>query len=157
MRDQGDAIDAGIQLIDLEQACGATFRDELCNFFPDNERAHRLAVQVRLLPEFPAGVALVHGLCHQKAIVGMECTESTLRGTGLDTTMLDSGCFSMAGALAFDRAKYEMSMRIGEDSLLPVVRSAAGLDPARHRRVQLPGAGQPSLRPVAAAQRRSPA
>jgi Fe-S oxidoreductase len=55
----------------------------------------------------------------------MEGTEAVLRDSGLEVTMLDSGCCGMAGAFGFDAAKYAVSMRIGEETLLPAVRGAS--------------------------------
>ncbi|MEJ2629663.1 MAG: FAD-binding and (Fe-S)-binding domain-containing protein [Acidihalobacter sp.] len=135
MRVLANAIDADTPVIGLEPACVATFRDELLNFFPDDKRARRLSELVFLLPEFlekqggyfkgMQGKALVHGHCHQKAVMGMGSTESVLCDAGLDVTMLDAGCCGMAGAFGFDVEKYEVSMSIGEERLLPAVRGAA--------------------------------
>src|SRR3546814_7560148 len=47
-------IDAGVPVVGLEPACIATFRDELPNLFPDNERAQRLSKQSFMLGEFLA-------------------------------------------------------------------------------------------------------
>jgi len=129
------AIADGIPVVGLEPACVSTFRDELLNFFPRDERAKRLSKQVFLLPEFldqqsnrqlPAlsGKAIVHGHCHQKAVMGMGSTERVLRSAGLEVDMLDTGCCGMAGAFGFQPDKYEISIRIGEGSLLPAVRNA---------------------------------
>src|SRR3546814_12630548 len=75
-------IDAGVPVVGLEPACIATFRDELPNLFPDNERAQRLSKQSFMLGEFLArnghepprlaGRALVQAHCHQHAVIGLD-------------------------------------------------------------------------------------
>ncbi len=69
--------------------------------------------------------AIVHGHCHQKAVVGMADEVALLGAMGLDFDLLDSGCCGMAGSFGFDRDKVGLSMRIGELVLLPEVRAAA--------------------------------
>ncbi len=128
-------IEAGVPLVGLEPACVAVFRDELVGLFPDDETARKLARQTFMLSEFlikqadytPPPLlrsALVHGHCHQKAVVGMTEEIELLRRLGLDLDILDSGCCGMAGSFGFDKKKYEVSMAIGERVLLPKVRAA---------------------------------
>jgi FAD/FMN-containing dehydrogenase/Fe-S oxidoreductase len=132
-----DEIRAGTPVIGLEPSCAAVFRDELVNFFPDDEDAHRLSVQtfpladflVRELPEerFPRlhRKAVVHGHCHHKAIFEMQGEEQVLTRLGLDFEIPDSGCCGMAGSFGFEKGDpYEVSVRCGERVLLPAVRSA---------------------------------
>jgi len=133
----GDEIDAGIPLIVLEPSCASVFRDELRNLFPTDARATRLRTQTLLLPEFLesrlAGYqpprldrkVLLHGHCHQKAIMRMGSEESLLRKMGLELQSLDSGCCGMAGAFGFEAGKYAVSQAVGERVLLPAVRAAA--------------------------------
>jgi Fe-S oxidoreductase len=78
-----------------------------------------------VLPIRLAKPAVLHGHCHQKALVGMAAEEATLRSIGLAPAHPESGCCGMAGAFGFERGEhYELSMRIGERALLPAVRSA---------------------------------
>ena len=130
------AIDAGVPLVGLEPACLAVFRDEMVNLFPNDAQALKLAKQTYLFSEFLNKVArykppalkmkaLVHGHCHQKAVVGMADEVALLGAMGLDFDLLDSGCCGMAGSFGFDKDKYELSKRIGELVLLPEVRAAA--------------------------------
>jgi len=70
--------------------------------------------------------AILHGHCHQKALVGMAAEEATLRSVGLAPAQPEPGCCGMAGAFGFERGEhYELSLRIGERALLPAVRAAA--------------------------------
>src|SRR5690606_10940598 len=79
----GPDIDAGRPVVVLEPSCASVFRDELRNLFPADPRADRLRRQTFLLSEFLDGQApgyvppalprrvLLHGHCHQKALIGM--------------------------------------------------------------------------------------
>jgi FAD/FMN-containing dehydrogenase/Fe-S oxidoreductase len=128
-------IEAGIPMVGLEPACVAVFRDEMLNLFPKDETTRKLARQTFMLSEFlvkQAGYsppwleasALVHGHCHQKAVVGMGDEIKLLDRLGLDFDVLDSGCCGMAGSFGFDKDKYSVSVNIGELVLLPEVRAA---------------------------------
>ena len=67
---------------------------------------------------------LFHGHCHQKALAGTGATVALLRHTGAEVVELDAGCCGMAGSFGFEAEHYELSMRIGEQRLLPAVRAA---------------------------------
>ena len=131
-------IDADVPFVVLEPSCASVFRDELINFFPANERARRLAKQTLLLSEIltqhapayrPPQLAgrniVLHGHCHQKALMGMQDELSLLQGTNAKVNMLDSGCCGMAGPFGFEKDKFDVSQALGERVLLPAVRSAA--------------------------------
>jgi Fe-S oxidoreductase len=120
-------------VIGLEPSCLAVFRDELPNLFPRDPRARKLAEQSLLLSElfdrdgvrFPAlkRRAIVHGHCHHRAVMGLEAEERVLDRLGLSAEILDSGCCGMAGSFGYERPRYEVSMKIGEEVLLPKVRA----------------------------------
>jgi len=129
-------IDAGRHFVVLEPACASVFRDEMCNLFPGDEVAKRLADQTFLLGEFlqrkapgfappplPAR-AILHGHCHQKAIMGMSADEEVLAKAGVRYRLLDSGCCGMAGSFGFERDKADVSVGIGELMKMPAVRTA---------------------------------
>jgi Fe-S oxidoreductase len=127
-------IEAGVPIVGLEPSCVAVFRDELLNLFPDDERARRLSAQTFTLAEFLVqrgwepprleGTAVVHGHCHQHAVMGMNADRLLLDRLGLDWRLLDSGCCGMAGAFGFEKDHYEVSMACAERALLPAVREA---------------------------------
>jgi Fe-S oxidoreductase len=129
----GPEIDAGTPVVFLEPSCAAVFRDEMCGLLPDNDRAKRLSQQTFLFDEYlhkidyhPPALerrAIVHGHCHQKAIMGMKPTEEILSGMGVKAELLDSGCCGMAGSFGFESEHYDVSMKVGEHALLPKVRS----------------------------------
>jgi FAD/FMN-containing dehydrogenase/Fe-S oxidoreductase len=130
-------IDAGLPVVVLEPSCASVFRDELHNLFPTDARAERLRKQTFLLSEFlekhapgyqPSRLprrVLLHGHCHQKALMKMTAEESLLRKMGTDLQLLDSGCCGMAGPFGFEKDKFQVSQAVGERVLLPAVRNAA--------------------------------
>jgi FAD/FMN-containing dehydrogenase/Fe-S oxidoreductase len=129
-------IEAGIPIVVLEPSCAAVFRDELLNFFPQDERAHKLARQTYLLSEFLekrvadfelpklSAKALIHGHCHHKSLMKMTDEESVLNRMGIAWSAPAPGCCGMAGPFGFDEEKYDVSIAIGELELLPAVRQA---------------------------------
>lgn len=137
LADMRDDINNGVPVVGLEPACVAVFRDELMNLFPGDEVAKRLSRQTYFFSEFllkkapgfpyPRLIrkAVLHGHCHQKALIRMEGEEAILKNMGVDVESLDSGCCGMAGSFGFDKEKYDVSIQVGELVLLPAVRAAA--------------------------------
>lgn len=132
-------IDAGLPFILLEPSCASVFRDELVNFFPENERARRLKAQTYLLSEFlirhapgfqprqmPGREIILHGHCHHKSLMKMDDEVAILTATGAHVRLLDSGCCGMAGPFGFEKDKFAVSQALGERVLLPAVRAASG-------------------------------
>jgi len=72
------------------------------------------------------GSAILHAHCHQKALLGDDSSANLLRRLlGEDRCeILDAGCCGMAGAFGFDSSRFDLSMAIGERTLLPAARSA---------------------------------
>ncbi len=69
---------------------------------------------------------LLHAHCHQKSLWGAESSAKLLRRlVGSRLKVLDTGCCGMAGSFGFGADKFELSMRIGELALLPIVRAAS--------------------------------
>jgi Fe-S oxidoreductase len=131
------ALRAGTPVVVLEPSCAAVFRDELVNLFPADRDARKLHDQTVLLSELlerhapgwrPPRLdrpALLHGHCHQKAIMGLDDTAACLRRAGVQARVPESGCCGMAGAFGFEGGEhYEVSLRCGERVLLPEVRAA---------------------------------
>ncbi|OLE96637.1 MAG: hypothetical protein AUG75_18045 [Cyanobacteria bacterium 13_1_20CM_4_61_6] len=133
----GPRIDAGLPIVVLEPSCASVFRDELRSLFPTDERADRLRSQTFLLSEFLQDYApgypssksamrvLLHGHCHQKALMKMDHEEALLQRLGAELQSLDSGCCGMAGPFGFQKDKFEVSQAVAERVLLPAVRNAA--------------------------------
>lgn len=73
-----------------------------------------------------AGPVLLHGHCHQKAVGGGDETSARLlrRLSNGRLTVIPSGCCGMAGSFGYDADKYDLSLKIGELSVFPPIRSA---------------------------------
>ncbi len=128
---------AGTPVLALEPSCLAVFKDELLSLVGGDERARRLSGQSFLLTDFlereaPAfverlngeGTAMIHGHCHQKALLGMESEVRTLKQLGFDVQLLDAGCCGLAGSFGYEADHYDVSMACGERVLFPAVRAA---------------------------------
>jgi len=130
-----DDIEAGTPIVGLEPSCISVFRDELPRFFPHDPLAQKLGRQAWFLTEFLVrtgsmppmrlqGRAIVHPHCHERASLCLDDDVAVMKQTGLDVTVLDSGCCGMAGAFGFEASHFNVSMAVGERVLLPAVRSA---------------------------------
>lgn len=130
-----DEIGAGVPVVGLEPGCLSVFKDELLKQLPDEPLAKRLAAQTFLFSDFVAQAdfkwpqldadVIVHGHCHQKSVFGMKGETALLDKLGVRWTLLDTGCCGMAGTFGFNEAHYDLSMKIGEGKLLPLVRQAS--------------------------------
>lgn len=72
----------------------------------------------------PAGRVVLHGHCHQKAIVGVESSAALMRRlAGPKLEVLDATCCGMAGMFGYTKGRFDLSMKIGELAVLPAARS----------------------------------
>ncbi len=130
----------GVPIIGLEPSCLFTFRDELPGLLKDG-RAKALADNSMLFEEFLAReqkegrlklplaklakTALLHGHCHQKAFAAMDAVEGALRMIpDLAVETIESSCCGMAGSFGYAADTIDVSLKMGELSLLPAVRKA---------------------------------
>ncbi|WP_084688741.1 FAD-binding and (Fe-S)-binding domain-containing protein [Paraburkholderia oxyphila] len=130
-----DEVRSGVPVVGLEPGCLSVFKDELLKQLPNNDIARRLSQQSFLFSDFVAQAqfewpaldadVLVHGHCHQKSLFGMKGEAALLGKLGVRWTLLDTGCCGMAGSFGFNADHYDLSMKIGEDKLLPLVRQAS--------------------------------
>jgi FAD/FMN-containing dehydrogenase/Fe-S oxidoreductase len=134
-------VERGVPVVGLEPSCLLTMRDEFLAMGL-GEAAQRLARQALLFEEFlareqaagrlslplkalPQAEALLHGHCHQKAFDAVRPIETVLGLVpGLSVKTVESSCCGMAGAFGYEADHYEVSMKMGELSLLPAVRKA---------------------------------
>jgi FAD/FMN-containing dehydrogenase/Fe-S oxidoreductase len=131
----------GMPVIGLEPSCILGFRDEIPAIIP-GEASQRLAAHAVLFEEFlaqeaeagrlklalrpVARQALLHGHCHQKAFGAMGAVEAALKLVpGLLVETVDSSCCGMAGSFGYGADTIDVSLAMGELSLLPAVRKAA--------------------------------
>src|SRR5256886_9587929 len=61
-------------------------------------------------------LVLLHGHCHQKALMKMDHEEALLRRLGAELQSPDSGCCGMAGPFGFQKDKFEVSQAVAERS-----------------------------------------
>ncbi len=134
-------IERGVPVIGLEPSCMFGFRDEILAILK-SDLAKKLAKNSFLLEEFLvrekengmldlslqplARPALLHGHCHQKSFGAMGAVEKTLRlvpEIRLET--VESSCCGMAGSFGYGADTIDVSLAMGELSLLPAVRKAA--------------------------------
>ena len=130
----------GVPIVGMEPSCLLTLRDEYPDFLRTND-AKLVARNSFLLDEFllqerdtgkvslsfgaNGRKALLHGHCHQKALVGTVPTVALLKGAGFEVSEVDSGCCGMAGSFGFEKEHYDLSLTIGNRRLAPAVKSAS--------------------------------
>ena len=76
---------------------------------------------------------MLHGHCYQKTqppaadglAIGQNASVELLKVFGYEVEIIPSGCCGMAGAFGYEAEHYEVSMQVGELTLLPAVRAAA--------------------------------
>jgi FAD/FMN-containing dehydrogenase/Fe-S oxidoreductase len=129
----------GTPILGLEPSCLLTLVDEWPELVP-GPATRQIAAGAELvdgwlarqvwegrcqlpLTSLPAK-CLVHGHCHQKALVGLGGTTAALRLVpGLEVTPLDTGCCGMAGSFGFEKEHYDLSVAIANLELLPALRA----------------------------------
>ena len=130
--------DEGIPIIGCEPSCTSALTDDYIELIgtPD---AKRVAEATYSFEEFFAQLAekdalplkfsaaprdiLLHGHCHQRALVGIQPTVQMLSLPVEHTvSVIDSSCCGMAGAFGYEKAHYDLSMKIGELRLFGAVR-----------------------------------
>ena len=129
-----------VPVIGLEPSCMLGFRDEIPALIK-SERARRLAEQTLTFEEFLAHEAeagrftpafceinkraLLHGHCHQKSFDAMGAVEKVLKLIPrLTVETVQSSCCGMAGSFGYGADTIDVSLAMGELSLLPAVRKA---------------------------------
>jgi len=135
-------VERGVPVIGLEPSCLLGLRDEWLSMLPRAEAAP-IAANAFLFEEFLAREqaagrlalklqpieqkkAVLHGHCHQKAFDVMPGVEQVLKLVpGLAVETIESTCCGMAGSFGYEAEHYDMSMKIGELSVLPKMRAAA--------------------------------
>ena len=130
--------DKGIPIIGCEPSCTSAITDDYVELIgtPD---AKRVAEATYSFEEFFAQLVgdgelplefsteprdiLLHGHCHQRALIGIQPTVKMLSlPAEHKVTVIDSSCCGMAGAFGYEKKHYELSMNIGELRLFEAVR-----------------------------------
>lgn len=130
----------GIPVIGIEPSCILTLRDEYLSLLPHQVDAQLLANHSVTIEEFlyrhvqsgvhplafrpTNAVLLLHGHCHQKALVGIEPARALLQLLpGSTVHEIDAGCCGMAGAFGYEAEHAELSQRIAAGRLLPALQT----------------------------------
>lgn len=130
----------GIAIVGVEPSCILTLREDYLDLVPGAD-AELVAAQALTIDEFlyrqhQAGKLdvqfteapkrlLLHGHCHQKALVGTDPTLAVLRlPKGYTVEEIPSGCCGMAGSFGYEAEHYEVSMAIGKQRLFPAIEAA---------------------------------
>lgn len=125
----------GTPVVGLEPSCILSMRDEY-PFLVPGEPSRALARICLTLEEFLAGKPLplaprpgsllLHGHCHQKALVGTAPALELLRSIPrAQVREVDAGCCGMAGSFGFEAEHYGISQAIGARRLFPAVLEEA--------------------------------
>lgn len=129
----------GIPIIGIEPSCILTLRDDYRDLVP-SQGSQRLADSVYMLEEFLASRAragdldlefnsvtrklLLHGHCHQKALIGTAATREVLSlPAGFEVEEVASGCCGMAGSFGYEKEHYEVSRIVGQERLFDVIEA----------------------------------
>jgi FAD/FMN-containing dehydrogenase/Fe-S oxidoreductase len=130
----------GTPLLGLEPSCLLTLADEWTELLPGTQtrtiaaaaqladnwlalqvQSGRCELQLRPRPE----KCLLHGHCHQKALLGAGGSAAALRLIPqFEVTVLDTGCCGMAGSFGFEREHYDVSFAIANLALLPALEQS---------------------------------
>ena len=130
--------DEGIPIIGCEPSCTSAITDDYVELIGTRD-AKRVAevtcsfeeffIQLMENGELPLKFSqeprdiLLHGHCHQRALVGIQPTTQMLSlPAAYNVTVIDSSCCGMAGAFGYEKAHYDLSMKIGELRLFDAVR-----------------------------------
>lgn len=129
----------GIPVIGCEPSCLLTFRDEYPELVRD-EKAKKVAANSFMIDEFLVKLqedgklkldlgklekkVLFQAHCHQKADMGTAVSMAALRlAPGYQVELVNAGCCGMAGSFGYEKEHYDISMKIGEESLFPAIRA----------------------------------
>jgi FAD/FMN-containing dehydrogenase/Fe-S oxidoreductase len=129
----------GIPVIGCEPSCLLTFKDEYPQLVR-NEKAKKVAENSYMIDEYLMKLhedgeleldlgklekkVLFQAHCHQKAEMGTATSLAALRlAPGYQVELINSGCCGMAGSFGFEKEHYDLSMKIGEESLFPAIRA----------------------------------
>ena len=134
-------VDRGMKVVGLEPSCTFGFRDEIPALLKGSTDAAAVASQVMLFEEFIAAEtssgrmkldlkplgrkALLHGHCHQKSFGAMSAVQQALKVIPeLELEVVESSCCGMAGSFGYGKQTIDVSLAMGELTLLPAIRKA---------------------------------
>ncbi len=149
IKDEWLELDMGLDLPSLRKLASMTSLVEEFIEARWDDHPHRVSRAVAASTDS----VLLHGHCHQKALWGIESSSRILhRLLGDRLSIVDSGCCGMAGSFGYKRDHYDISMRIGEQSLFGALRNKSDslvVAPGTSCRQQIhDGVGRESRHPI---------
>ncbi|MBN1965038.1 MAG: FAD-binding protein [Anaerolineae bacterium] len=129
---------AGVPIVGLEPSCILTLRDEHQYLSNHPDRA-AVGQNTYTFEEFAAQHAeewadlftheayrpvILHGHCHQKALVGTAPARTALGLRSDSVQEVDSGCCGMAGAFGYEKEHYDLSQQMAYRRLVEAMRAA---------------------------------
>jgi Fe-S oxidoreductase len=135
-------IARGVPVVGLEPSCILGFRDEIPAILR-NDDARRLSELAMTFEEFlvreqksgmlnlPLGAlkqpVLIHGHCHQKSFDAFGAVSAVVKLVPeISAETIESSCCGMAGSFGYNAETIDVSLAMGEVSLLPAVRKSPG-------------------------------
>lgn len=138
----GNQLSEQSPLVGVEPSAILSFRDEYLRLSDQSDLAKQVAKHTFTIEEFISKeIELgniqssvfttaerkidVHVHCHQKALGQKRHTFNMLNIVpNYHVTVLDTGCCGMAGSFGYEEKHYDVSMKMGELTLFPLVRNA---------------------------------
>ncbi|MCA9896841.1 MAG: hypothetical protein KC433_01550, partial [Anaerolineales bacterium] len=132
----------GLPIIFLEPSDLSALTDDYASLLPNDPRVALIAARCRSFEEFIAELAdkgelklsftdekrhlILHGHCHQKALIGTKPAHRALTlPPNYTLEEVDSSCCGMAGSFGYEAEHYDISLKMAERRLLPAMRAAA--------------------------------
>jgi FAD/FMN-containing dehydrogenase/Fe-S oxidoreductase len=136
--------EAGVPIVFCEPGCYSAVRDDHALLLRGEmkEKAETVAAAAMTVEQWAEDVLsaagkdvaklgaggpakiLLHGHCHQKALVGTGAATNLLsRLPGCEVVDADAGCCGMAGSFGYEKEHYEVSRAVGERRLFPAIRN----------------------------------
>ncbi len=132
----------GLPIIFLEPSDLSAITDDYNSLLPNDKRVALVAGQCCSFEEFIAELAdsgklnlnfseekrhlVLHGHCHQKALIGTKPAHRALTlPPNYTLEEVDSSCCGMAGSFGYEAEHYDVSLQMAERRLLPAMRAAA--------------------------------
>ena len=130
----------GVPIVGCEPSCVSALIDDYRDLLPGPD-AEAVAAASQGIESFIVSLAevgklsltfdqtprriLFHAHCHQKALTGSGPVQQFLSLIPQATVSeIPSGCCGVAGSFGYEAEHYDLSLKIGEDRLLPAVREA---------------------------------
>lgn len=127
----------GVPIVGCEPSCVSALTDDYVDLLPGAESKlianHTFMIEELLLQgkehlSFTDSCKdiLLHGHCHQRALVGTKSSAQLLDlPLNYEVEVIDSSCCGMAGSFGYETEHYDLSMKIGELRLFDRIRSHA--------------------------------